>query len=741
MKKLACIFFLLLQVASVAQLRHKLDSLLLLTRSHAADTALADIYNNIGYQYTRIDADSSELFSSKGRELSQSLNYKRGLGDAYNNIGINYYIRGAYAEAEKQFLLSKKIAEELRDTRSVLNRQSNLGIIYYAQGRYAEALSNYSSTLRAHQQAKDTLGMARSLDYMASVYIQLADYDKALNSYLKALDFYEKKGDKSGMTQVYNNIGIVYNNLDNYAKAIENYEACVRISKQIGDRYRLTPVYNNLGKIYQKQGDREKAVWHFNESLRLSREMHNTPGIAYNLVDLGTLAQEKKDYSTALRYYQEALQIHETNNEQYSVANTLTAVAAVKLQLGQLAEASQALEKALRIAGNLKAKNTLAECYTQLALLYKKQNNFKRSLEYLERYAEMRDTILNDDKNKNMAEMQARFDTDKKEKEIALLTKNKNIEELRLGEQEANLEKQRVTIYASLGGITLALALAFFVMRGYSEKKKANALLEEKNEAISQQKQLLEEKNVLITDSIEYARNIQEAILPDPENFRAQFKDSFVFFRPKDVVSGDFYWLRRTDANEILLAAIDCVGHGVPGAFMALHSYNLLERISKERPGARPADMLDTLNKNVLESLNQQHETASAKHGMDLALIRIDGNSVHYAGARNPLIIVGREYREIKADAMYIGGAQGSFTNHTLQAEPGDMLYLYTDGYPDQKGGPQHKKFFVSEFKKLLQTIAGKSCQEQEQLLRDTFQRWKGDGEQIDDVLVIGVRI
>lgn len=741
MKKLACIVCVLLQASLPAQPLHKLDSLLRLVKDHTPDTSLANIYNDLAYLYTRINADSSDLFTKKAMELSGRLKYRKGLCEAYNNTGINFYIRGAYADAEKPLLLSKKIAEELNDRKAVVNRQNNLGIIYYSQGRFSEALANYNRSLSASRADKDTMAMVRALDLMASVYIQQSDYDKALGSYLQALAYYEKKNHKNGLTQVYNNIGNVYDYLDNHDKSIEYYEACVRLCKKSGDKYGLAPVYNNLGNMYRKKGDLENAGLYFGKSLKLSREMKNAPGIAYNLTALGSLALAKNDLSTALKHYNEALAIHEANRESQSVAGTLNQLGLVKIQLGQYAEAEAALTRAMHIARSLRIKNTLAECYTSLALLYKKQKNFGRSLVFLELYAAMRDTLLSDDKNKSMAEMQTRFDTDKKEKEIALLTKTRNIEELKLAEQAANLKSQRAAIYASLSGITLALTLAFFVIRGYAEKKKANLLLQEKNAAISGQKQILEEKNLLITDSIEYARNIQEAILPDPSVFKSSFKDAFVLFRPKDVVSGDFYWMRKNASGEKLLAAIDCVGHGVPGAFMALHSYNLLERLSAEHRSESPARLLDELNKLVIESLNQQTDGSAVKHGMDLALLKIKGNVVEYAGARHPLIIVGTEYREIRADAMYIGGAQGNFTHHSIEVEPGAMLYLFTDGYPDQKGGPQNKKFFVSEFKKLLQSLAGKSCAEQQQALEETFSRWKGNSEQIDDVLVMGVRV
>ncbi len=743
MKRTIFILFLFLPFSLFCQLRHKVDSLLsLLKKDLPQDTVLVKIYNEIAYGYVRIHPDSSKMYAEKGLVLSQNLKYKKGIGEAYNNVGINFYLRADYENAQKYFLLSKKTAEELGDQKSAANRLSNIGILLYMKGEYSQALENYANALRVQRNLKDTSGLANTLNNIASVYIQLADYDKALKSYLEALDCYEKLGDKPGQSQSYNNIGIVYNNLNNSEKAIENYLAAVKISTELGDRFKLAPAYSNLGKVYQKMNDPKKATWYFTESLKLSRESNNLPGIAYNLSDLGSLAEDDKDYSAALKYYLEALQIHEKNEELYSVANVLNRIGNVKLTQGKNNEAKSYFDRSYAIASELKVNGVLLDCYSSYAALFKKQRNFKAAYDYMQLYAAMRDTILNEDKNKSMAEMQTRFDTDKKEKEIAILTKNKNLEELQSSEQQANIKKQKVAIYSSLGGITLALSLAFFVFKGYNQKKKANLLLEEKNEAIRQQKQVLEEKNIQITDSIEYAKSIQDAILPSTDQVKGAFADAFILFKPKDVVSGDFYWLWQRQGS-VTLAAIDCVGHGVPGAFMALHSYNLLERIVKEKKDLGPSQILDQLNHKVLESLNQQNGSSSAKHGMDLAMIKIKGNSVEFSGARNPLVIVApdKSIHEIKADRMYVGGAQGNFTANAATVEKGSMLYLFTDGYADQKGGPQNKKFFAEPLRTLFKEIAHLSCEGQRIALENAHNEWRGHGEQLDDILIIGIRV
>ncbi len=264
---------------------------------------------------------------------------------------------------------------------------------------------------------------------------------------------------------------------------------------------------------------------------------------------------------------------------------------------------------------------------------------------------------------------------------------------------------------------------------------------------IERQKVLVEDKNLKITDSINYAQRIQQAILPSQELLNNILPDSFVFFKPKDIVSGDFYWAYAIDQHKILFAAVDCTGHGVPGAFMSIMGNNLLEQIVKEQKIYEPAAILNELSKMVVQSLKQTDEIGSIKEGMDIALCTLDYRTfeLEYAGAHNSLNIVRNGVlTETKANKRAIGIALANstpFTNHKIKLEKGDCIYIFSDGFADQKGGPQNQKFYYQPFRELLTEISTLSMKKQEEKLEQVIYQWKGEKEQIDDMLVIGVRI
>lgn len=264
---------------------------------------------------------------------------------------------------------------------------------------------------------------------------------------------------------------------------------------------------------------------------------------------------------------------------------------------------------------------------------------------------------------------------------------------------------------------------------------------------IEKQKILVEDKNLKITDSINYALRIQQAILPSQQMLSSILPDSFVFFKPKDIVSGDFYWVHAIDQHQILFAAVDCTGHGVPGAFMSIMGYNLLEQIVKEQRIYEPASILNELSKSVVATLKQTDQVGSIKEGMDIALCKINyhDSELEYAGAHNSLNIVRKGIlTETKANSRAIGislANSAPFINHKIKLQKGDCIYIFSDGYADQKGGAENKKFFYQPFRELLVNIHEQSMQEQEKKLEQVINDWKGKKDQIDDMLVIGVRV
>jgi serine phosphatase RsbU (regulator of sigma subunit) len=339
--------------------------------------------------------------------------------------------------------------------------------------------------------------------------------------------------------------------------------------------------------------------------------------------------------------------------------------------------------------------------------------------------------------------MGAKYETAKKEKENEILRQKDQINSLESSRKDSEITRQRIAIGGVGAALLLMIVLAFFIFKGYRQKQRDNRIIE-------QQKQLVEEKNKDITDSIQYAQRIQEALLPPREIKYRIFPDAFVLFEPRDIVSGDFYWFAEKDGKR-LIAAVDCTGHGVPGAFMSLIGNTFLNELVVGKGITEPAAVLNGLREMVTGSLRQSGSGVQAQDGMDIALLCFDdaAQKISFAGANNPLWVVGRreggvvleEYSANKRPIGYYPGETLPFEGHLIAMRPGDCIYIFTDGFADQFGGEAGKKFKYKKLQQLLVDIHAEPMPRQEELLRNAFMDWKGALAQVDDVLVIGVRI
>ena len=295
----------------------------------------------------------------------------------------------------------------------------------------------------------------------------------------------------------------------------------------------------------------------------------------------------------------------------------------------------------------------------------------------------------------------------------------------------------------------------------YLKIKASNKLIKRSNQMVTEQNKIIEEKNHEIIDSIKYAKIIQEAILPN-NSLKEDMSNCFVYYKPKDIVSGDFFWFKKFN-NKFLLAAVDCTGHGVPGGFMSMVGHSGMNSAVNEYNLRKPSDILEQLSAYVIESFNDEEGEGAIKDGMDASLCSIDleNNIVEFSGANNPLYIVRKNNNavideknntlnlkhlenlyEIKGNRRPIGPSEQSkpFINHSIKLEKGDCIYFFTDGYPDQFGGPKGKKFMYKSFKRLLISIAKEPIEEQRRLLDERFEEWRSDHEQVDDICVIGIK-
>lgn len=310
---------------------------------------------------------------------------------------------------------------------------------------------------------------------------------------------------------------------------------------------------------------------------------------------------------------------------------------------------------------------------------------------------------------------------------------------------ELELNEQRLILWSAVIFSILGVILTVLVFFAYKNKKKANDLLMQKNELIYKQKEQIEQKSILITDSIDYAKNIQDAILPPESMLAKHFAKSFVLYKPKDIVSGDFFWIYEEKQSEcIWVAAADCTGHGVPGAFMSLLGFIVLDDSAHKNSQTTPAEVLKEVNEQLMDILHQNTSNLTGKFGMDISLIKYDKQKreIIFSGAQNPLIVISKgQLNEIKADKVSIGTISNcSFTNHTIPVNEGDVVYLYSDGYQDQIGGIKRKKFLSYHLKELLQKIYMLEPEKQHEELNKKHMDWKSDTDQTDDILIIGLK-
>jgi serine phosphatase RsbU (regulator of sigma subunit) len=394
--------------------------------------------------------------------------------------------------------------------------------------------------------------------------------------------------------------------------------------------------------------------------------------------------------------------------------------------------------------GALLSENKFEE---NISDLYTKTNRYQLALEHYKKAMVLKDTLFSIEKNKEITRKEMNFEFEKKENAAKAEQDKKDAV---TAEQS---RRERVIRYSVIGGLVMMFIIAVIIFRSLRITRKQKHIIElqkgeveKKNEIIDEQKKVVEEKNKDITDSINYAKRIQKAILPHRRDIWAAFPQSFVLFKPKDIVSGDFYFFHKNDKS-IFIAAADCTGHGVPGAFMSMIGSDKLEDAVSE--SSDTSEILSLLNKGVKTSLKQSEEDVkSTRDGMDIAICSVDtGNRiVKYAGANRPFWLIRKgqtTVEEIKATKKAIGGfteANQHFDSHEIKLQEGDAFYLSTDGYADTfgKGG---KKMMTKQFKEVLISIQDKPMKEQGRYLDEFVENWKAGTEQVDDILVIGVRL
>lgn len=566
-------------------------------------------------------------------------------------------------------------------------------------------------------------GEAAALNIIGANYERKSDYPKALDYFLKALKIREEIGDKKGIGACYTNIGGVYRNIANYPKALEYHFKSLKIKEDLGDKKSTRFCYLNIGIVYYEQSNYPKALGYFFKSLKISEELGDKYGEAICYNDIGNVYIEQSNYQKAFECYLKSLQINKQIGNKQVLESCYTNIGELCNKFADYKKAIQYLDSSLQISKQIGDINGERMVYGHLAEAYSKTGNYKAAYETHVKYKQLTDSIFNAENSKQLGDLKTNFEVEKKETELKAEQEKKDI--------ITAAEKKRQTIILFLGSCVFLLVVLF------------SALLYKRFRLTNQQKEIIEHKQKEITDSINYAKRLQTAILPPESYWQKYLPESFVLYQPKDIVSGDFYWL-ETINDLILFAASDCTGHGVSGAMVSIVCSNALNRTVKEFGITDPAKILDKTRELVLETFAKSEN--EVKDGMDISLCSLNSktNELLWSGANNPLLYISENnFYEIKPNKQPIGKTDypKPFTTHKVRLKKEDTIYIFTDGYPDQFGGDKGKKFKYKQFEEILFSIHTKPMEEQKNILEKTFETWKGDLEQTDDVLIIGIKI
>ncbi|HET6990338.1 MAG TPA: tetratricopeptide repeat protein, partial [Bacteroidia bacterium] len=564
---------------------------------------------------------------------------------------------------------SKSDTNEVRTLIEISKELTNTGA-YDKAKNYAEQAHILANQLRYQS------GIAEYYSTIGIIYYYEGNIPEALNGNLASLKIRDSIGDKKGTAGSYNNLAIIYNYLGNQKEALRYLLLALQIKEDLGDKKGVVTTYNNIGLAYSDMGNYDEALKYLKIAKIKSEETGNKKSEANALQNIGGVYYTKKQYDTALVYFKNALAIREQLGNRQGIVSSMITTGESYTQLKEYKLAHVCLDTALPQAIALKNKEGIKNAYQGLATLAEAENNFKDAYNYYKSFREAQDLLQNDENTKKaiVADMNYKF-----EHKQTIEKAEREKEKIRL---EEIAKKQEQTVYFISGILLLVIVFAIFVYRGFLQKRNANRELDIKNTKIEQAYKIIETKNQEITDSINYAQRIQNAILPSNAEILEAFPESFVFYRPKDIVGGDFYYFSRKN-NSCYIAAADCTGHGVPGAFMSLIGSKELQ-LANEIVSS-PGKILQQINIGLKETLKQNHLDAT-KDGMDMAFLKIENNMVDFSGANRPLWIMRKstvELEEIKPTKAAIGGFtpdNQEFSEHHLIMSKGDSIYFFTDG-------------------------------------------------------------
>ncbi|MCE3229834.1 MAG: protein serine/threonine phosphatase [Bacteroidetes bacterium] len=612
--------------------------------------------------------------------------------------------------------------------------------------------------LKAIDLAKEinfTRGLIEAYEVTGDAYWYRYDYASSVDFYMREKRLADSLNLPVIVAKANYNIGWITCVQQGVFSERKNLIHALKVFERINDTTSVIQVLNALASTYQNQSYinaeyLDSANNYFRNMVFLAEQNSRARkggGLIPIYSNYSQFLVHIQKYNEAKKYLHKCLNITKAQRDTFGYLTNMVGLAQIYYSTDSLQKAKDIL---VDVVGDIRArdyKSSLLDLHRLNFLIAYKQKDYKEALSHHMLFKDLNDSLNIQIFRSNLQEKETAYELEKKENNIRKLEQMNEVALLK--------NKQNNYIILGMGVVAvLIIGLAFNLYKSNKNKQKANLMLSEQNRIIADKKEEIEQ-------SIHYAKGIQNAILPSMDELKRTLPNSFIIYLPKDVVSGDFYWFHKIESyplnvkgsdrisnnHQLLVAAADCTGHGVPGSLMSIVSVDKLNQAIFEKKLHKPAQILGSINNDIKNALKQDTGTNKQKDGLDIALLLIDfvAQAITYSAANRPLWIVRNgEVIEYKATKTSIAGHTGlnfEFAEQTILVQKNDLVIIFSDGYADQFGGPGGKKMMTKRFKDELVLLAGKQVDEIESALVKGFNAWKGKHEQVDDVLVIGFKI
>ncbi len=722
----------------------------------ADETETVEFANNINLPVEEKNTAKSIIVTDESKDESLSRlrevltekikeGNKSATSEILEEIAVVYQNDYNLGKALDYFNQSLEIKQNIGDKKGEAEILSNIAGVMYDSGSYDEAILNFERSLDLAEEIDDKKQSSEIFKNIATVYENTYRYDEAIVNLKKSLEIKVEVNDKPGLSEVHKNIGNIYYEQNKFDMAIKELEKSIKIDEQLDNKEELGATFNNLGAAYYNAGQYDEAISYYEKSLDVTEETNNQRDRSIALNNIGNINFDFSKFTEAIDYYEKSLEIKTELFFKEGMAVTLHNIGNSYFKMKEYASAIEYYTASQDIAKESNYFDVIWRNYEAFAKTYAATGNYKIAYDYYKQYANSK--YVMDGNSEQLVEMREKYESSKiavkslkrelqKQHRLARYEAEQNRRELQIAELEVKnkqeqLQKQKITIISFIIGSLLILAFALVISKQYRLKNKAFHIVAEQKRHI--------------TDGIDYAARIQKAVLPPEKYMQTILPNHFIINKPRDVVGGDFYWVAK-HYDKIVIAVADCTGHGVPGGFMSMLGIAMLNEILSVDSSLKPHEILTQLRERVMEALHHKSNAERTSDGMDISIVILDPaeKEIQFSAAHHTMFLIKSNQLElIKGERVPIGYhfKNKKFTTKTIQLREGDMIYLTSDGYTDQLSEKTLYRFKMSQFMETIMSINKSPLEEQKKQLEERFSDWKGDLEQTDDILVMGVRV